>query len=71
MAEPTRREWWFSATQSDSGQKQTGASDEKARTMSLPSVSLPKGGGAIKASPICRPAANTFPNLVDGGQLAY
>jgi RHS repeat-associated protein len=50
MAERQKREWWFSAVPPESDHKQAGAKDEKARapSVSLPSVSLPKGGGAIK-----------------------
>ncbi len=40
--------WWFSAAPRESDEKQPGAADEKAQGVSLPSVSLPKGGGAIK-----------------------
>jgi RHS repeat-associated protein len=48
MAESGQREWWFSAVPHESDRKQPGAPQEQAHSVSLPPVSLPKGGGAIK-----------------------
>jgi RHS repeat-associated protein len=59
MAEPTKREWWFSAARREPdearqvaqpGQKPPARQTQQdgSHSVSLPSVSLPKGGGAIK-----------------------
>jgi RHS repeat-associated protein len=48
MSDADRRPWWFSAVPGESAREVPGRSAKSAPGLSLPAVSLPKGGGAIK-----------------------
>ncbi len=48
MADGRQREWWFSATPHAADRQPTDAQQNKPQGVALPSVSLPKGGGAIR-----------------------
>lgn len=48
MTEAAKREWWYSASPRKPGDHHEAAQDSTSRPANLPSVSLPKGGGAIR-----------------------